>query len=348
VARYYGRYDYYDSYGFPPYVPQAVRRFQAQQALKKLTKAGKTLAPVSLNGRRKIATTFWGCAWCDNLERYSDFANRLPRGRSYVRNGSVVDLQVDAGVVTALVSGTDLYTVTIKVEPVPAKRWKALCQQCAGSIDSMIELLQGRLSTAVMQHICQRESGLFPSPREIHLSCSCPDWATMCKHVAAVLYGIGARLDAQPELLFRLRQVKAEDLVAQAGAVTAIQKTGSPGSRVMANEDLADVFGVELATLPQAQAAGKKRPAGRGRVAATVPKPGPGTSAQSPSIAKQKARGSTSANQKSGKSSSPTTRVAKRKARGSKTRRRRALTAAERKAVSERMRRYWQERRKAR
>src|SRR5438445_4235637 len=181
----------------------AERKLQAQRKIQQLRTKGHAVSPVNIQGR-VIATTFWGKAWCENLERYSDFANRLPRGRTYVRNGSVIHLQISSGEIKALVSGSEIYEVAVKVAPVTKARWRSICKDCAGAIDSLIELLQGRLSTGVMERICLRNTGLFPSPKEIKLSCSCPAWAEMCKHVATVLYGIGARLDQQPELLFRL------------------------------------------------------------------------------------------------------------------------------------------------
>src|SRR5712671_7891427 len=193
-------------YEWRPYVPVAERRRQAQAKLKKLKKKGQSIAPVTIDGRT-IVKTFWGKSWCDNLERYSDFQNRLPRGRTYVRNGSVIDLQIASGEVKALVYGSSVYQVAIKITPVSKARWKCICKDCAGTIDSLVELLQGRFSKGVMERICRENNGLFPSPKEIQFSCSCPDWAYMCKHVAAVLYGIGSRLDRQPELLFRLHKL---------------------------------------------------------------------------------------------------------------------------------------------
>ncbi len=268
----YSRYDRYDSGGgwggFAPYVSVAERRAQAQGKLQGLRKAGKTVSPVEIAGR-KIATTFWGGAWCDNLERYSDYANRIPRGRTYVRNGSVIDLKIGAGQVEALVSGSSIYTVQIGVTPVPAPRWKAICGQCAGGIDSLVELLQGRFSKAVMAHLCQQGTGLFPAPAEITFSCSCPDWASMCKHVAAVLYGVGARLDHQPELLFRLRQVDEQELITWAGADVPLAKKGPAASKVLADEDLAGVFGVDLA--PPAQPTAPAPPAQKAARAAKQP-----------------------------------------------------------------------------
>ena len=165
-------------YGFAPYVSVAQRRANAARAVAKLAKKGRKITPVRPEGRT-IAHTFWGKAWCDNLESYSDYANRLPRGRSYVRNGSVVDLQVAPGKVTALVSGSSLYTIDIGIKPLPKKTWLAIKTECAGKIGSMIELLQGRLSRGVMEIITRRQGGLFPAPAEIELDCSCPDWADM-------------------------------------------------------------------------------------------------------------------------------------------------------------------------
>src|SRR6478736_6338993 len=203
-------------FAWQPYVSVAEKRRRAEREVAKLKKRGQAIAPVRIEGR-KIAKSFWGQSWCTNLERYSDFANRLPRGRAYVRNGSVVDLQIAKGELAAIVAGSDLYKIKIAIAPVKNARWKAICRDCAGSIDSLIELLQGRLAKSVMDRVCREGDGLFPTPDEIKLSCTCPDWADMFKHVAAVLYGVGARLDQKPELLFVLRGVAANDLLASAG-----------------------------------------------------------------------------------------------------------------------------------
>src|ERR1700756_736791 len=194
---------YYYDWGWRPQVSMAERKLQALRKIEQLRKKGHAVSPVKIEGRA-IATTFWGKAWCENLERYSDYANRLPRGRTYVRNGSVVDLRITPGAIHACVCGSNLYDVELKVVPVGKARWKSICNDCAGTIDSLVELLQGRLSQRVMERICRESQGLFPTPEEIQLSCSCPDWADMCKHVAAVLYGVGAPLDHPPHPLFRL------------------------------------------------------------------------------------------------------------------------------------------------
>jgi uncharacterized Zn finger protein len=163
-----------------------------------------------------------------------------------VRNGSVVDLQITPGAIQAFVSGSELYEVELKVAPVAKARWKSICADCAGAIDSLVELLQGRFSKGVMERICRQNHGLFPSPAEIKLSCSCPDWADMCKHVAAVLYGIGTRFDNQPELLFRLRGVDEKELIVKAGKSMPLATHGPAKGKVFGGEDLADIFGIDM------------------------------------------------------------------------------------------------------
>jgi uncharacterized Zn finger protein len=247
-----------DFWGWRPYVSVAERRLRAMREVAKRRKQGHTVSPVTIQGRA-IVKSFWGKAWCENLERYSDFANRLPRGRTYVRNGSVIHLEIAPGAIEALVSGTEIYKVTVKVTPVTKARWRAICKDCSGGIDSLVELLQGRFSKGVMERICRQNTGLFPSPREIQLACSCPDWAAMCKHVAAVLYGIGARFDEHPELLFRLHEVNEEELIAKAGTALTLVKEKPAPSKVLAGEDLAGIFGLDMAPAADADAQPKPR-----------------------------------------------------------------------------------------
>jgi uncharacterized Zn finger protein len=232
-------------FSWQPYVPVAKRQRKAERELAKLAKRGMSPSPVKIEGR-KIANSFWGKSWCDNLERYSDFASRLPRGRSYVRNGLVVDLKIARGEVIAKVSGSELYTVRIRISPVKAPQWRAICRDCSGSINSLVELLQGRLAKSVMERVCSKGDGLFPAPQEITLSCSCPDWADMCKHVAAALYGVGARLDEKPELLFVLRNVDEQELLAGAGDDLSFARA-TPGAKLLDGSDVAALFGLEMA-----------------------------------------------------------------------------------------------------
>jgi uncharacterized Zn finger protein len=254
-SRYNSRYD--DRW--PAYVPVAERRRKAALAMEKLRKKGHKVAPVKIEGRA-IATTFWGKAWCDNLERYSNYASRIERGRTYVRNGSVVDLQIAPREVTAVVSGSELYKVKVSINEVGAKLWASICKDCAGGIDSLVELLQGRFAKGVMERICRQGDGLFPKPAEIHFSCSCPDHASMCKHVAAVLYGVGARLDEQPELLFRLRAVDETDLLARLDTALPLAKGAPEAGKVLADDDLSALFGLDMDTAQPAVAAGDGKP----------------------------------------------------------------------------------------
>src|SRR5215470_16452927 len=250
-------------YEWRPYVPVATRRRQAEQELKRRKKKGQSVAPVVIDGRT-IAKSFWGKSWCANLERYSDYENRLPRGRTYVRNGSVIDLQIKKGEVLASVSGSSLYDIKIAIAPVKARRWKSICRDCAGSIDSLVELLQGRLAKGVMDRVCREGDGLFPSPKEIELSCSCPDWADMCKHVAAALYGVGARLDEKPQLLFVLRGVDEGDLFAGSGEDISLSKAPS-AANVLNDGDVAALFGLEMAETTPSKAPEIPRRAGKAK-----------------------------------------------------------------------------------
>jgi uncharacterized Zn finger protein len=232
--------------GWAPYVPVAERRRRAEREMAKLRKKGYPVAPVSIEGRT-IAGTFWGKSWCENLESYRDYENRLPRGRTYVRNGSVVDLQIAPQEVTAMVSGSELYKVKISIKAMPKPQWKSLCRDCAGGIDSLVELLQGRFSKGVMERLCHQGNGLFPKLSEIRFSCSCPDAASMCKHVAAALYGVGSRLDEQPELLFRLRAVDHNELVADLDTAVPLSKTAPVAGRALETEDISALFGLDMA-----------------------------------------------------------------------------------------------------
>ena len=233
------------SYGeWAPYVPVAKRRARAAREINKLRKKGTVIQPIEVQGR-KIARTFWGEAWCSHLEKFSDYENRLPRGRTYVRNGSVCHLAISKSKVEAIVSGSKLYRVDISISPLSVGKWKDLRKQCAGQIGSMLELLQGRFSDNVMGIVTDQNQGLFPSPSEIKLACDCPDWAEMCKHIAAVLYGVGARLDHQPELLFLLRDVDHEELITTELDIQ-LATSGKGKRRRLAGADLSDVFGVDM------------------------------------------------------------------------------------------------------
>ncbi|MBI4677559.1 MAG: SWIM zinc finger family protein [Elusimicrobia bacterium] len=256
-------------YGWRPYVSVAERRRKAILQMEKMRKKGVEVSPVRIEGRQ-IARTFWGKAWCEHLEKFSDYENRLPRGRTYVRNGSVCHLDIRKGEVHAKVMGSHLYEVTVKIKTLPGERWKAVKERCGGKVASLLDLLRGRLSERVMEVVTDRDRGLFPLPKEISLDCSCPDWADMCKHVAGVLYGVGARLDEKPELLFLLRGVNHEELVgsAQAGSVIARGKEGGKHKK-LAGGNLEEVFGIELAAPSPVPMNGKQHAAASRKVHAS-------------------------------------------------------------------------------
>lgn len=232
--------------GWTRYVPVAERRAKAAKQLENLRKKGRPIDPVIIEGR-VIAKTFWGKAWCENLESYRDFESRLLRGRTYVRNGSVLDLQIAPLTITATVSGSSLYTVEIKIAAAPKAQWQAICRDCAGGIDSLVELLQGRFSIAVMDRLCRQGEGLFPEPSRIKFSCDCLDHADMCKHVAAVLYGVGARLDRKPELLFQLRAVDESDLLVNLDASVTLSANKPADERILQAADVSALFGLDMA-----------------------------------------------------------------------------------------------------
>jgi uncharacterized Zn finger protein len=276
--------------GFPPYVPVAERRKRAARKLAQLRKKGQTPSPIEITGR-VIATTFWGKGWCEHLESYADFASRLPRGRTYVRNGSVIDLQIATGEIRALVSGSEIYRVAVRVKPLPAARWGHVRKECAGRIGTVVELLAGKLSGAVMEVLGHREKGLFPSGRELAMTCSCPDGAWLCKHLAAVLYGVGARLDHAPELLFTLRGVDGAELVAAAGRADGIA-AAEPADGGLGG-GLGEIFGIELEgeapAAPEPQPSVKKRN-GRSRPPAKVRVAARGRSARARAKGRGRAR----------------------------------------------------------
>ena len=263
-------------YGFREYVPVAQKKAQGvRHAAQVAKKQGRQPAPVQLAGR-KIATTFWGKAWNENLEAYSDYANRLPRGATYLRNGSVVDLVIKPRKIEAIVAGSETYTVSITIAGLKPKIWQQIKQDCATSIDSLLDLLAGRFSDGVMQRLTRQKEGLFPSPGEIDMKCSCPDYSYCCKHLAAVMYGVGARLDTQPELLFVLREVDHQELVSQAVAEGNLDRELRGGDGAQLDGDLGAIFGIELDTAAKKAAPPRRQTkpkAGSAQTAAPSPAP---------------------------------------------------------------------------
>jgi uncharacterized Zn finger protein len=235
---------------YPEYVPVGEKKKRNEKSVEQMKKKNPSIAPVTLVGR-KLTRTWWGKSWNDNLERYADYANRIARGRSYVRHGAVLDLQIVQGQIQALVQGSSSkpYKIQIAIQPLTSVVWDAMIKDCAGKIASLQELMAGKFPNALSEMFTAKGNGLFPSPKEITLGCSCPDSARMCKHVAAALYGVGVRLDDDPASFFTLRNVKVEELISETLVIKSqsmLDKSKSKGRRVIDNEDLSDVFGIEI------------------------------------------------------------------------------------------------------
>lgn len=261
---------------YPPYVSVSEKKARAARALNRLKKKKGSIHPIIINGRT-IASTWWGKSWNSNLERYADYSNRIDRGRSYVRHGSVLDLQINTGKVTALVQGTrsQPYRVEVTIKGIDKIKWQRMKKLCGDGLTSLQAFLSGKFPSDLADLFFTKDAGLFPSPREIDFSCSCPDWAHMCKHVAATLYGIGARLDEDPSLFFTLRNVKVEELISGATKNRSRQlldKAKKKSGRILEDDKLADLFGItveETNPTPPAKKSIKKT----AKPAANKPKP---------------------------------------------------------------------------
>ena len=243
---------YYRGYsGFPEYVSVGAKKAKAEKKLTQLKKKNPDIQPVIIESRA-LAKSWWGKEWNKNLERYADYSNRIGRGRSYVRHGAVLDLKIRPGKVEALVQGSRSkpYSVSINIKPIPKKNWAAIKQNCKGKMDGLQKLIAGKFPKELGDIFTQKGKGLFPVPKEINFDCTCPDWASMCKHVAAALYGIGARLDETPNLFFVLRKVEINDLVTetlQESKNELLSKAKKKTSRVIEDDSgLSDIFGIDL------------------------------------------------------------------------------------------------------
>ncbi len=228
---------------WPRYVSVGEKKVKAQKHIEQLRKKGQILKPVIIEGRT-ITHTFWGKKWCAHFESFSDYDNRLPRGRTYARHGGICHLEIDTGKIHAMVSGSSIYNVDIEIKPLHEDAWAAIKKQCAGTIGSLVELLQGRLSESVMKIISDPENGLFPQYSEIHYKCDCPDWALLCKHIAAVLYGIGHRFDDSPELFFKLRGVDPTELIDN--SIDFAPDAADSDEDILDGSELSGIFGIEL------------------------------------------------------------------------------------------------------
>jgi uncharacterized Zn finger protein len=267
-------------YEWGPYVSVGDRIAYAAENLQKLRKKDPGVAPVALQGKA-LAKTWWGKAWNANLEGYADYANRIQRGSAYIRRGAVIDLRIHPGKVTAVVQGSRKkpYEVEISIRELSPAVWKRVTGACRNQINSLQDLLAGKFPEAMGKEFMSRNGGLFPAPAEIRFSCSCPDWASMCKHVAAALYGVGARLDQDPALFFTLRNVDVGGLVkssATAAADALLGRAGKGAGRILEGPGIEDLFGIEMdagAPVPVPLALTKKTVPQEEKAKAKAPEP---------------------------------------------------------------------------
>lgn len=252
-------------YRFPAYVSVAQKRAKAEKKLRAMRKKNSNISPVIIEGHA-LATSWWGKTWNKNLERYADYQNRIGRGRSYLRHGAVLDLQISDALISALVQGSDSepYSVKIKISRMTKDKWKTLYQSCQGAFDSLADLLAGKFPKSFQKLFFNESSGLFPKPNEISFSCSCPDSASMCKHIAAALYGVGAKLDNNPSLFFSLRSINIEELISKTVSETTaslLSKADSQTKNVILDQDLSEMFGIELVEPKKRSPTNKKKKA---------------------------------------------------------------------------------------
>lgn len=253
-------------WGFPRYVSKAEKQDKAARKLAQLKKK-RDVKPVILQGSA-LARTWWGKSWNRNLEHYADYSNRIGRGRSYVRHGAVLDLSIEPGDVRALVQGSQSkpYEIVISIKKLGKTRWQQITSSCSGMFDSLPELLAGTFPKELGELFLRQDAGLFPSPKEIDFECSCPDWASMCKHVAAALYGVGARLDEDATLFFKLRGVDVGDLISRSVSSKAenlLEKASKKSSRIIDDADLTALFGIDMEVGGQAGSAGAGKSTGK-------------------------------------------------------------------------------------
>ncbi|BBM84145.1 SWIM zinc finger family protein [Candidatus Uabimicrobium amorphum] len=234
----------------------------AQQKLAELRKTNPRIQPVVVTGK-KLVTTWWGKAWTDNIESYADGDNRISHGKSYVRNGFILDLQIDRASVDALVQCNETYKVSIEIDLLDKEKWQQIEKNCQGKLGSLQALLDGKFPKSLGEVFTNQQSGLFPSLSEISFRCNCPIWTGMCKHVAAVLYGVGVRLDSHPTLFFTLRDVAIDNLINKAvenKKLSFLEKAQKKSSRVLNDSDLALLFGIDIDDIHFATSQNVKKP----------------------------------------------------------------------------------------
>ena len=239
---------YWNTSSFEQPSAEELRR-RADASIKQAVKKGQNPEPVIPERLRgDICTSWWGKAWCENLERYADFASRIERGKRYVRSGTVVDLKIVKGKVTARVQGSRKtpYKVEIRISPLSEEKCQSIIEKCGRKISNLERLIDGEFPEE-LKDLFIGEDGLFPTPREISFTCSCPDWALMCKHVAAAMYGIGVRFDENPFFFFHLRGIDVDrfiDVALESRVESMLENADCPSQRIIEDADLTSLFGI--------------------------------------------------------------------------------------------------------
>mgnify|MGYP002856125409 CR=1 FL=1 len=243
----YGSYNYYNK----------KRKKKKENFIDKFTEKAQRIAkrhkeynPVIIEkGARTICKSWWGKAWCQNLERYADWENRIARGKDYVKHNTLVDLQINGGKISAKVQGAawSPYEINIMIDPISEKQCQEISKEAAGEIKDIESLIAGKFPKN-LKDLFFKEEGLFPSPKEIHFGCSCPDYAKMCKHIVAALYGIGVRLDSNPLYFFQMRGIDVDLFIAKVvgdGVESMLENANVKSERIIQNADLLRIFSVE-------------------------------------------------------------------------------------------------------
>ena len=223
-----------------PHLSAAARKALAEQERKRVLAENPDFIPLRVTHTQKLARSFWGQAWNRNLDTYQDYDTRFDRGRRHLRAGAVVNLQLIGPQVEAHVWDHRLYPVSATFAPLDTEKWAAFRKDSAGEFDSLVALLQGKVSDTLLARIIDPQKGLFPERQALTYRCTCLDDAPLCEHIAAVLYGIGVCFDENAELFFSLRAISIHDWMQTLGDCL-LQEVGPPSA-----QELGDLFDIDL------------------------------------------------------------------------------------------------------
>ena len=193
--------------------------------------------------RGEIGETWWSKRWIKVLESFS-MGTRLTRGRSYARQGQVISIDVEPGLVKAKVQGSQPrpYNVKIRLEPLSDQDWDKVTDAMASQAIFAAKLLAGEMPNTIEEAFASVHVSLFPTAlRELNTDCSCPDWANPCKHIAAVYYLLAERFDEDPFLIFKLRGRTKEQIIAvlrdKRAATFPVEDTSAGAETASAEEE---------------------------------------------------------------------------------------------------------------